>query len=47
MSIAHMTTCYICIGGVAWFAEELKNLAHSVESILSANVLMPDFMRDD
>jgi len=31
---------------VAWFAEELKNLAHSVESILSANVPM-DFTRDD
>ena len=32
---------------VAWFTEELSNLAHSVESILSANVPMADFTRDD
>ncbi|XP_070521814.1 uncharacterized protein [Cardiocondyla obscurior] len=28
---------------VAWFAEELKNLAHNVKTILSANVPMADF----
>ncbi|KYQ47054.1 hypothetical protein ALC60_13929, partial [Trachymyrmex zeteki] len=32
---------------IAWFAEELKNLAHSVQSIISANVPMVDFTRDD
>ena len=32
---------------IAWFAEELINLAHSVQSIISANVLMADFTRDD
>jgi len=31
---------------VAWFAEELRVLAHNVKSILSANVLM-EFTRDD
>jgi len=32
---------------IAWFAEKFKNLAHSVESIFSANVSMADFMQDD
>jgi len=31
---------------VAWFAEELKVLAHNVKSILSANIPM-EFTRDD
>ncbi|XP_018399567.1 PREDICTED: uncharacterized protein LOC108777234 [Cyphomyrmex costatus] len=31
---------------ISWFAGELKNLAHEVKSILSANVVM-DFTRDD
>ncbi|KYN44942.1 hypothetical protein ALC56_00594 [Trachymyrmex septentrionalis] len=30
---------------VTWFTEELKNLAHNVETILSANVPMADFTR--
>jgi len=32
---------------VAWFAEELRVLTHSVQSILSTNVPMADFTRDD
>ncbi|KYN20689.1 hypothetical protein ALC57_06948 [Trachymyrmex cornetzi] len=32
---------------IAWFAEELKQLAHSVQSVISANVPMADFTRDD
>ncbi|XP_070529802.1 uncharacterized protein [Cardiocondyla obscurior] len=32
---------------VAWFAEELKNLAHNVKTILSANVPMADFTQDE
>ncbi|KYQ51880.1 hypothetical protein ALC60_09013 [Trachymyrmex zeteki] len=32
---------------IAWFAEELKNLAHSVQSTTSDNVPMADFTRDD
>ncbi|KYM83297.1 hypothetical protein ALC53_06228, partial [Atta colombica] len=32
---------------VAWFAERLKNLAHSVESILSTDVSMADFTRNN
>ncbi|KYQ54176.1 hypothetical protein ALC60_13452, partial [Trachymyrmex zeteki] len=32
---------------IAWFAEELKNLTHSVQSIISANVPITDFTRDD
>ncbi|XP_018393244.1 PREDICTED: uncharacterized protein LOC108772246 [Cyphomyrmex costatus] len=31
---------------ISWFADELKNLAHSVQSIISTNVPM-DFTRDD
>jgi len=31
---------------VAWFTEELRDLAHNVKSILSTNVLM-EFTRDD
>ncbi|KYN21790.1 hypothetical protein ALC57_05831, partial [Trachymyrmex cornetzi] len=31
---------------IPWFAEELKNLAHSVQSVISANVPMADFTRD-
>ncbi|KYQ48819.1 hypothetical protein ALC60_12124, partial [Trachymyrmex zeteki] len=31
---------------MAWFAEELKNLAHSIQSIISTNVPMADFTRD-
>jgi len=47
-----MTPHYACIGFVAekdcvaWFAEELRVLAHNVKSILSANVPM-EFTRDD
>ena len=32
---------------VAWFANELENLAHRVKGILSANVPMADFTRDE
>ncbi|KAG5344388.1 NAAT1 protein, partial [Acromyrmex heyeri] len=32
---------------IAWFAEELRNLAHSVQAIISANVPIADFTRDD
>ncbi|XP_071650009.1 uncharacterized protein [Temnothorax longispinosus] len=32
---------------VAWFAEELKGLAHRVKNILSDNVPMADFTRDE
>jgi len=32
---------------VAWFAEELRVLTHNVQSILSTNVPMADFTRDD
>ncbi|KYN21190.1 hypothetical protein ALC57_06439 [Trachymyrmex cornetzi] len=32
---------------IAWFTEELKNLAHSVQTTISANVPMADFTRDD
>ncbi|XP_018393385.1 PREDICTED: uncharacterized protein LOC108772363 [Cyphomyrmex costatus] len=32
---------------VSWFADELKNLAHSIQSIISANIPMSDFTRDD
>ena len=32
---------------IAWFVKELKNLAYSVQSIISANVPMSDFTRDD
>ncbi|KYN05019.1 hypothetical protein ALC62_04092, partial [Cyphomyrmex costatus] len=31
---------------ISWFADELKNLAHSVQSVISTNVPM-DFTRDD
>ncbi|XP_024885903.1 uncharacterized protein LOC112463640, partial [Temnothorax curvispinosus] len=31
---------------VAWFAEELRRLAHDVKTILSTNVPMADFTRD-
>jgi len=53
MSIAHDDNS-LCIyrfrrdnDCIAWFAEELKNLAHNVNTILSANVSMADFTRDD
>jgi len=32
---------------VVWFAEELKNLAYKIKIILSTNVPMADFRRDD
>ena len=32
---------------IAWFAEKLKNLAHNVNTILSANILMTIFTRDN
>ncbi|XP_018399813.1 PREDICTED: uncharacterized protein LOC108777427, partial [Cyphomyrmex costatus] len=32
---------------IAWFADELKNLAHNVQSVISTNVPMADFTRDD
>ncbi|KYM99340.1 hypothetical protein ALC62_09925 [Cyphomyrmex costatus] len=32
---------------IAWFADKLKNLAHSVKTIISTNVPMVDFTRDD
>jgi len=32
---------------MAWLAEELKNLAYNVKIILSANVFMADFTRND
>ncbi|XP_070526950.1 uncharacterized protein [Cardiocondyla obscurior] len=32
---------------VSWFIEELKNLAHSVKTILSSNVPMVDFTQND
>ncbi|XP_077263129.1 uncharacterized protein LOC143897999 [Temnothorax americanus] len=32
---------------VAWFAEELRRLAHDVKTILSTNVPMADFTRDE
>ncbi|KAG5323504.1 GVQW3 protein, partial [Pseudoatta argentina] len=32
---------------IAWFAKELKNLAHNVNTILSANISMAVFTRDD
>ncbi|XP_071650755.1 uncharacterized protein [Temnothorax longispinosus] len=32
---------------IAWFAEELKGLAHRVKNILSDNVPMADFTRDE
>ncbi|KYN22673.1 hypothetical protein ALC57_04921, partial [Trachymyrmex cornetzi] len=32
---------------IAWFAEELRQLALSVQSVISANVPMADFTRDD
>ncbi|XP_071639083.1 uncharacterized protein [Temnothorax longispinosus] len=32
---------------VAWFAEELRRLAHDVKTILSTNIPMADFTRDE
>ena len=32
---------------VPWFAEELRSLAHNVNTVLSANVPMADFSRED
>ncbi|KYN09825.1 hypothetical protein ALC57_18047, partial [Trachymyrmex cornetzi] len=32
---------------IAWFAEELRQLAHSIQTIISANVPMADFTRND
>ncbi|KYQ46793.1 hypothetical protein ALC60_14196 [Trachymyrmex zeteki] len=32
---------------IAWFAEELRNLVHKVNTILSTNVPMADFTRDE
>ncbi|KYN14562.1 hypothetical protein ALC57_13224 [Trachymyrmex cornetzi] len=32
---------------IAWLAEELRQLAHTVQSTISANVPMADFTRDD
>ncbi|KYN22119.1 hypothetical protein ALC57_05493 [Trachymyrmex cornetzi] len=32
---------------IAWFAEELRQLAHSAQSVISANVPMADFTLDD
>ncbi|KYM95311.1 hypothetical protein ALC62_14051, partial [Cyphomyrmex costatus] len=32
---------------IAWFADELKKIAHSVKTIISTNVSMADFTRDD
>jgi len=37
----------IKIASIAWFVEELKNLTHNVKIILSANVPMADFTRDE
>jgi len=48
--IVHTVTCcrYIVFVAVTIvFIEELRNLAHNVNTILSANVSMADFMRDD
>jgi len=32
---------------VAWFAEKLRRLAHNIKTIISANVSLADFTRDD
>jgi len=32
---------------ITWFVEELQNLAHKINTILSTNVPMADFTRDD
>jgi len=32
---------------IAWFIEEFRNLTHKVNTVLSTNVPMPDFTRDD
>jgi len=32
---------------IAWFAKELKNLAYNIKTILSTNISMADFTRND